>query len=255
MVEAPTSTISPDQRRDCVGARAGKAFVETNANPLMLIGLTDCSATLATAPPHRLIRCDGWAAIALEIAVPTDPDDAQILTWAAAQNEVLAAYIARHDVLPVAIGAAFSDREAMNQHITVNQSAFAREAAGILGCVEYALTLDPKPLSNTETVFASGQNFLRSAKHRKQSLSHERAQFMRDVVAQTRCYALKVIPERGNASRLARVCALIPRASQDAFLAAMLGFAPRSHALGLDCRLIGPSPAYSFVRGVPQEDG
>ncbi|MEM6939782.1 MAG: GvpL/GvpF family gas vesicle protein [Pseudomonadota bacterium] len=221
---------------------------------LMLIGLVqgapDCPSK---APPHRLIRVGPAHAIALDVPKGADiSDEARALEWAGRSNAVLSAYAASGDVVPVSLGAVFSSVSALVAHVRRELPRVLRTAERLRGMVEYTLAVSdeqsmPKPISQVH----QGRQFLRARQSDRAAKKAYRAK--RQLICNRLLEVLKsqnhlcrMVTHKAP-KRLMTAAILVPRAEVATLMAQLRYEMSREAALGFYCRLIGPSPAYSFT--------
>lgn len=224
-------------------------------NSLMLLGfVTSSTADVVAAPEHVQIPIRNWTALALPIKAESQADQSSIVGWATAQNAILSEYIRSQDVVPVALGSVFSSQEALIAHAMTHWFDLNQMATRLAGSCEYNLYVET--VTNVEAVVhdptpQDGRAFLllRQSKRNNRSLRTEhRRSFVRDLTdvlqRRTRC----VLPiERTRPGRLADLAVLISRASTSDVFEALEHQASRANELGLTCRVIGPSPAFTFL--------
>ena len=218
---------------------------------LLLIGVTPGRAKPSNCPVHRRIEGPGWTALALEVT----PDDAAhedtALAWAAAQNDVLSAYIRAVDVLPVPLGAVFSDTTALTAHATTAWPHWSAALKGIQGACEFVLRIEADKARPQPSTAPSGSAYLRqrlTARDDRATLSHRRNTFIGTLATMVERHAVSTRRRDGG---LLCMTLLVRRTTCDALIASLSGHASEARALGLSCTLIGPSPAYSFAEQEP----
>lgn len=190
---------------------------------------------------------------------------ARMLDWATRQNAVLAAYIPLADVVPVALGAVFSGADALRDHLERQADILARAAQAVAGRCEYVLQIradddtptSPAPLP-ASPVTSDGGGFLRQRLARRDTRLHrtqDRQRFIQQVGARITSLVSQASPrDVAGKALLADLSLLVPRGAQADLIATLSALSEQSSALGLALRLIGPSPAYSFVIAAGAED-
>jgi len=205
-------------------------------------------------PQHRLVPCGGLVALVSDFPDVSDfetlPPE-QIADWALAHNTILSAYCGDIGLLPMQIGAIFSDEAAIQAEVCHREATFSASLRALAGLREYTLRLcvterDPAPAVVCET----GRDHLRArhaARGHRQRQETARRAFARDVLAEIDKAATQVMPAGApKQDRLLDCVFLIP-----------ISFVPRLHqiamerhgaadALGLDLHIVGPWPPYSF---------
>lgn len=237
---------------------------------ILLLGLVqNGTGALPCAEPHLHLCVDQWEALALPLddwdKVPQEDEAAQMLDWATRQNAVLAAYVQQADVVPVALGAVFSGPAALRDHLSQNAEVLEQASKAVAGHCEYALQIRtkddrPPPLDNeTSVITAGGGQFLRQRRTRRDTRLHraqDRHSFVRQVAAQvTPLVTCASSRDLTGKALLADLSLLVPRAAEEKLITTLAEFSEKCSTLGLALRLIGPSPAYSFVgdRGADSE--
>jgi hypothetical protein len=221
---------------------------------VLLLGLVPTTAdTPGDAPPHRRVRGGaGLDAVVLDRASMRDTDaEAGALALAVAQASVLSAYAAGHDVVPVALGAVFSDDRALAARLGALGERIAAERTALAGAVEYVVAVErsgpPPPAAEPP----EPQGYLRrrqADRVARRTVEAERRAFAGRMIAVLRQSGARVAAPRtppGNA--LLTVSALIRRTSAGATVAALESLAPEAARLGLGLRMVGPCAPFSFV--------
>lgn len=221
---------------------------------LLLLGLMKSPVVRSGTGVHHLIDVGNWTAIALEIKTDQASKEEEVLGWAKAQNVILAGYAATRDVLPVALGSVFSGESALIDFIVAEDISLKAEADRLAGLCEYSLHIDDlgSPLlPKSKEPEPSGRNFLRQKKMKhgiKALRSHERIDFVGAILTALRADCVDVLSfESKQTERLASFTLLIRRDRAEALISALDQMGENATALHLDCRLVGPSPAYSFA--------
>lgn len=225
---------------------------------LMLIGLVPGEVSSAPeAPPHTPVMAEGWTAIALDVALSAEADAATMLDWAARQNAVLAAYVTRFDVLPVALGSIFSGPHALRDHIRAENERLKAEAERFEGLCEYSLHVAEAGglFADHADPATDGRSFLRARQSRRNARAtrgHDRAALLSEILDLLRTHSHEIrdlnAPEP---DRILDYAILLPRKTVAALIDKVTVSASRADALGLSCRMVGPCPAYSFVTQDP----
>lgn len=220
---------------------------------LLLIGVAPAGVVAPDALPHRVFKEDGWTALALEI----DPSDAEgeetALAWATAQNAILSAYVASGDVLPMPLGCVFSEGAALRHYVRQDWPNLARRLNTLAGAAEFVLQVDANRPAAAPAQACDGSDFLRqrlAQRNRRSTLSADRTAFLQDLEATAKRHATAIKRKPGHAFYAAL---LVQRTRADRLITDLTGRANMASALGLACRLIGPSPAYSFSELEPAD--
>jgi len=215
---------------------------------LLLIGVTPGRAKADTAPAHRRIEGPGWTALALEVEPGDAAHEDTALAWAAAQNKVLSAYVRAVDVLPVPLGAVFSDATALTVHATTAWAQWSETLKGIQGACEFVLRVEATDNRPANTPAPNGTAYLRqrlTARNDRATLSHRRNTFLGKLTAMADRHAVGTRRRDGG---MLCTTLLVRRTTCDTLIANLSGCASEARDLGLSCTLIGPSPAYSFTQ-------
>ncbi len=221
---------------------------------VVLLGIVSADAeTPSAAPPHRRVRFGGGCdALAVDRPAPGEDDpETAALSLALTQAAVLSAYAARHDVLPVALGAAFSDDGAMVGRLSALGPRLGAAREALVDNVEYVVALDVSGRRMPEVQPPPETGYLR----RRQADRDIR----RDLVVARCCFVDRVLrtldttcsrvapprtPARGGGLTIS---ALVHRASASDATAALEALEPEAAWLGLGLRMIGPCAPFSFV--------
>ncbi|MEM9707973.1 MAG: GvpL/GvpF family gas vesicle protein [Pseudomonadota bacterium] len=223
---------------------------------VMLIGLAQGSAAAPrTAPFHGIVRSRGWSALSLYVDPGDLADETDTLALARRQNAVLSAYIAEADVLPVAFGSVFSGPEAVAEHIARYANTWGKEALRLNGLCEYSLHIVEAKAFTTPILQRreiGGKAFLLSKQRRRDaraSLTEDRAKFVSRLMSAIQRSSVDTADiSRAGEGRIADVAFLQPRGEVHALMGELDQEADQANRLGLDCRIVGPCPAYSFVQ-------
>lgn len=194
---------------------------------------------------------------ALVIALDAISEDSASEGWAIAaalaQNAVLSAYAGEEDVLPVALGAAFSDEAALARHIAQAGPTLSAQMAALAGKTEYLFRLLPvtAPPDAAPEPPASGISYLRqrrATRDRRRHLGTDRTQFAETAQTLLAGHALDCVarPARSGEAVL-DLSLLVPRAGAAALIEAARGLSERAGALGLNIRMVGPCAPHSFI--------
>jgi hypothetical protein len=205
---------------------------------------------------HRHLPGADWTALALDIdPEPTSDEAARMLDWAGRQNTTLAHYIAQGDVIPIALGAVFSDADAVHDHLRARAADLQATAAQVAGRCEYVLHVRPNEDAFTppelQTDAQTGLSYLRARRDRRDrrvQRSADRQSLLRQLeTTLTPLAQQRRVHDVAGKPLLADLSLLVARDRTGDLTTALHPLAQRAHALGLKLRLIGPNPAYSFV--------
>jgi hypothetical protein len=205
------------------------------------------------APPHRRVACAGGLhALVIDRVVPEADAEGEALALAVTQAAILSAYAARDDVLPVALGAAFSDDRALAAHLAAIAPQVAVLRAALAEAAEYVVaieTVGATPLA--PAVEAAGYLRRRQAdRDARRNLDAARRAFAARVLAVLGASGAPVAaPRAPDRTSLLTVSALVRRRSAGEAAAALAALAPEAARLGLGLRMIGPCAPFSFVTG------
>ncbi len=226
--------------------------------PLLLIGALSPSAPTPKTLPHLRLRCGPLDALAIDADAdaPATPGEAEARTldWARRQTAILCDYVAASDVLPVKIGAAFSDACAVIRHVRAAAPLFRRIDAQLCARVEFAVSL-----RETETAAAAepdrgnidGRAYLRRGRNlrdRRAGRNAERRRFVAGIGEQL-CGPGRLVRRDQPRDRLspARWSVLLPREEVSTLLSDLNGSAETAGRLGFVIEAVGPWPAFSFL--------
>lgn len=214
------------------------------------------------AGAHHLLPAGDLAGLAIEVTLDPAQDEAtRTLAWASQQNRILAHYIQTVDVLPITLGAVFSDATVLADHIRTGTEALQAALKPLRARCEYILQLAPDTTARQipdrparkAVGTVGGAQFLadrRQSRDRRHQHGADRLRFMAALEADlTRwCEALRPRTRTGR-GMLRDLSLLVPRRASDQLVAGLQDWGDRAGALDLHLRLIGPTPAYSFIGG------
>nr|RDS93320.1 gas vesicle protein GvpFL [Cereibacter sphaeroides f. sp. denitrificans] len=215
----------------------------------------------AKTPPHLRLDGDAYAAILLSLdCLPSDPASPEWAVQAAlAQNAILSAYAATEDVLPVALGAAFTGIAAVRRHLDAERATLDAGMERLAGRAEYVVQLIAEQVADAGApALASGSAFLkaRSARHdQRRHLARERAGFARataEELASLSCGAgARPLKPDGP---LLDLSLLVVRDREPVLLEAAEACSRAGSRLALSVRLIGPCAPFSFLTETSDHD-
>jgi hypothetical protein len=229
---------------------------------ILLLGLVHKgTGPQPSTEPHLHLPVDNWEALALPLDAsnkgPHKDEAAQMLDWATRQNAVLAAYVHQTDVVPIALGAVFSGPAALQDHLVRNAGILEQAAKAVAGHCEYAPQIRAKDDSSepqatkTGEIIEGGAQFLHQRRTMRDIRLHmvkDRQSFVRQVAGRLTTLVTRACPrDLAGKALLADLSLLVSRTAEQELITTLTEFSERSNSLGLALRLIGPSPAYSFV--------
>lgn len=223
---------------------------------VMLLGLVAADLPEPPdAPAHGRVAAGPWDALVLP--VPDDLDcgtEAGTIALAQVQHRLLCGYAAQGDVLPVALGGAFTGAEAVLHHLRAEAARLQRLAEHLSGRVEYSVAISRVARPAEPLAAASGRAHLRQ---------RARARDLRDAGNTARRAYLDALSDRighhaearrlvpaGRPDRPARLDFLVRRDLLPTCLREIEATLPEATTLGLSLCLTGPYPAFSFAAGV-----
>lgn len=219
---------------------------------LALIGLLPRPLNPVAAPKHVSLTKPDWTAL----AVPVDPlameDEAGVIDLADRQNRILSAYIRDGDVIPVSLGAVFSDAAALALHVDAAWPSLTGTVNRLSGAFEYSLHVEVSAQPHTTAEGAEdGAAFLlakrRSHNARRNQHNARRAQIDSLVkIVDAQAAELRHFRPRGD-HRLASMALLVARDRSEGLIEQIADWSRTAADMGLSCRMIGPSPAYSYT--------
>lgn len=220
---------------------------------ILLLGLVGQGAAVpAEAPHHRRVRCaDGLDAIVIDREPSAEEaPEAEALALATAQAAILSAYAAKDDVLPVALGAAFSADMALVCHLAPAAPRIARDRAALSGAAEYVVAIDVVTSATGAAGTAPGGHLRRRQAERdaRRMIDAARRMFAERVVSMLGAEAARLAePRAAKGTTLLTVSALLLRDTAAEAVATLAALAPEAARLGLGLRMIGPCAPFSFV--------
>ncbi|MEM1273962.1 MAG: GvpL/GvpF family gas vesicle protein [Pseudomonadota bacterium] len=221
---------------------------------LLLIGAVRGRPSRPTgAAPHHQIAVGGWTGLALACDAVADlsvEDDAAHL--AKLQHDILCHYIIAGEVLPIALGAAFSAEAALTDHLARQLDTLERRHQPLTGKVEF--TLSVHRADQTGTPVSHGGDGAQHLRRRRLSRDRMRANraarvaFLAALSNQLSAHSC-AYHERGQSKtgRLARYDVLLSRDKVDDWLTSLSKLASSAERHGLALSVTGPCPAFSFV--------
>lgn len=218
----------------------------------LLLGLVDRGAVAPPdVPQHRRLPFEsGLDAILVDAATGGDAPEVQALELALAQVAILSAYAAQDDVLPVALGAAFSGDEAVLAHLQAIKPHLLARRAELAGQSEWIVAIDRRASSGSEPQ-PEGGGYLRrklAEKRAQRDADTARDDFVRAVIgAFGPCEVRLAGPSARSRMSLAVVAAMVHRAAVQPVRTRLEDLAAEGERLGLSLRLIGPCAPFSFI--------
>ena len=222
--------------------------------PLLLLGLVPgASEAPDAAPVHLRVACGNGldAIMTTTTAVPETEPEVEALRLAMLQASILSAYAVAGDVLPVALGAAFSDRNALVAHLRILSPQVEAERTALCGSAEYVVAIDKREPVPLPAGLPEESSYLRrrqAERNARRSLDHDRQALVSRVLSALRLADARLAPPRkpGHAS-LVTVSALLRRTAAADVATALDALGPEASRLALGLRMIGPCAPFSFV--------
>lgn len=225
---------------------------------LLWIGVAPGPSVTSDVDHLRFDLAEGAA-----LALIVDPDEAAteagIVGWATKQNAVLSAYAAVGDVVPLPLGAVFSSKDALVADAARQAGDLKAAAHALAGRVEYALHVRVK---NAPAVLPNA-----APTGRAYLMQRGRQRRGRKAIGQARTSALASLSaamdraasemrtlSRKGPDRVLDLAALVPREDVPVLLNGVRAAAKIAEDHGLSCRLVGPSPAFSFAFAADRHD-
>ena len=158
-------------------------------------------------------------------------------------------------MLPVALGAGFSSTVAVAAHVAAIWPGIAPVIGRLSGRAEWMLRLEAAARTVPEPALAepagSGAAFLagrRAARDLRRDRGAERRAFGLQLEDRVRALPdASVLRRAARQDRLLDLSCLVPRAAMDRIVSLAHDAGTEAVALGLDLRVIGPCPPWSFV--------
>jgi hypothetical protein len=222
--------------------------------PLLLLGLVPGSSNLPHGMLlHHRIPCDGGLdALAADAVTPDEQDpEAEAVRLAVLQASILSAYAATGDVLPVALGAAFSGDAALIAHLRSHAARIEAERTALSGSAEYVLAIKRRSSPPPAAGPAAGTGYLRRRQaergDRRDLESDRRSLAARALHALQAAGAQLAPPHSPSPDALISVSALLRRSAVAEAAGALSALGSEATRLGLAMRMIGPCAPFSFV--------
>lgn len=229
---------------------------------LNLHGVVPKGTRLNTSgPPHHLVECGAVTALVSEFpdaeafeSLP--PED--VANWALAHNAILMGYCADVAVLPMRVGAVFSDEAAVRAEIEERSGSFSATLTALTGIHEYAVQLSVLPDTKASSDAAgSGRDHLlqrRQDRDRRAAREQDRQALARAVLDQINALALQVEPAGApKPDRVLDCVVLLPRDRVPILQGMIRSLGEAATALDLDLVVTGPWPPYSFdITAMPE---
>ena len=219
-------------------------------NRRMLIGAL---ATARPAPPgaphHRQVEAAGWSGLVLDLAAGIDLDRADdAAEIAQLQHAVLCHYVVGGDVLPIALGAIFSDDMAIRAHLRDAGNGLDALATRMADHVEYSLALANAPGAGDRREGHGGAEHLRARRARRDRLRrHDSAGMLKTIATDLRDHVASHRLRGAQPGRTGAVDLLIRRDLWPACCMSLDIWAERARASGLVLAARGPYPPFSFI--------
>lgn len=219
---------------------------------VLLLGFVDRhAATPSDVPTHRRVPSSGdLDAILIDAAAVEGAPELEGMELAMAQVSILSAYAAKDDVLPVALGAAFSGDEALHAHVDAAAPLLHAQRAAIAGRSEWIVAID-RQRPDEASQRSEGPGYLRRRQAEigaRRDLERARGAFISSVIQAVGTGEVRLgRPQARPRESLAVVAALVKRAGADGVTKRLEELAAEGERLGLALRLIGPCAPFSFM--------
>jgi len=210
------------------------------------------------SPPHDLVVCAGITALisAAPLGV-RDLEPEALAELALGHHAILQAYCETVAVLPLRFGSVFSSVDTVRHHIRKSVDQITIALHKLEDMKEYTLRLtvmgDPTPPSGPAL---TGRDFLargRDLRKLRHTIADGRAALSRDLTAALHRLAVQIEPAAAaRPDRVMDLAALLPAGAVASLATIAQRFGPQAQALGLDLRITGPWPAYSFKMPEPE---
>ena len=215
-------------------------------------------------PPHHLRQIG--EIVAITSVAHHDLKDASLSPdilsdYALRHHQVLTAYAASTSVVPIKFGAVFSSMSALEEYLAKPKFAGALEnqLAQFSELQEYGIRLtqqSQRPTNVLQMPAESGRSYLRGRAKQKagrHELSVFRKNFVTDLVSKLEQVAAKISPDRTHSDRLLDSALLIHKSKRSELEQFVSAFSMPAMEVGLELKLTGPWPVYSFIE--PTVDG
>ena len=218
----------------------------------MLIGAL---ATARPAPPgtphHQQIEGPRWTGLALDLAADIDLDRADdTAKIAQQQHSVLCHYVIGGDVLPIAMGAVFSDNTAIKAHLCDAASGLDALANRMAGHVEYTLALARSHDAPDHMARQSGAGHLRARRAKRDRLrSRNSTGMLQTIVSDLRDVSTAHRLRGAQPGRMGAIDLLIRRDLWSDCRKTLDAWAEHARTSGLVLTATGPYPPFSFIEG------
>lgn len=216
-----------------------------------------------TDPPHRQLDCGSMSALISDFpdidAFETLPPE-EIAEWALAHNAILSSYCDDTGVLPMRVGAVFSDEAAVQAEIAMRAATFHAPLAALQTMREYTVQLlIITPAAAPPAQATTGRDHLRARlNHRNQrhSLETDRHALARTILDQISAAAIQVEPAGApKQGRVLDCVVLIPRKRVHQLRDLAKSLYDPAKSLGLELIIAGPWPPYSFdITALPEHE-
>ncbi|PJI91430.1 gas vesicle protein GvpL/GvpF [Yoonia maricola] len=206
-----------------------------------------------SAADHEILPCGPVSALISTIA-HLDMDEELspdvLATWAVKHNAILTAYCADTTVVPMAIGAVFSDRSAIAAELNADMDAHIAALRVLRDVQEFTVQLTGTDMPKPEAApAASGRDFLhrqRGRRDRRHNLQRDRQAFAQDILHQLQTPTLQITPSTcSKPNKLLNCIVLIAKSDITQLRHMARNMHDMALDLGLDLVITGPWPPYS----------
>ena len=208
----------------------------------------------AAAPSHDLVATGPFIAVTSPWTLTCDAGDLpteEVAQMVLTHHGILQAYCADHALLPLRFGTVFSSIACLQETLATHAPRCADALEKLSRMREYSVQLIAQERPSASPVkAASGRDFLsrrQDARNDRRHLSQRRRAFCENL--ETRLSVLSAIPPGSvplKAGRLLDMTLILTQAHRSSLQELAARYAPDAQALGLDLRITGPWPAYSF---------
>lgn len=206
-------------------------------------------------PIHDLVDCGAVFAIVSNYAGSNEfaslPPDA-IAAWALEHNDILLGYCAHGPVLPMAVGAVFSDATAVRQGLDPDLDAYQAALDQLTDLREFTIQLrrTTAPQSAPDAT-ADGKAFLRARQAKRdarKNLASKQRSFVQTLAEHAQGIAAQMTHPQTPHPEKAFECSVLMHISaiDDLRSLAQTQDIPATD-IGFDLQISGPWPPYSFI--------
>ena len=221
---------------------------------LQLHGLVPAGTTRQTSvPEHEILPCGQFSALISRLAPnasTTAPSPDELAAMAMQHNALLVAYCAETTVVPMAIGAVFSDISAVTAALEIDMDQHLRALNALHKTQEFTVHLRITQPQHIETRSPnSGRHYLqmqRQKRNERNSLNSDRQTLAHDIRSRLEPICTQIQRASAQNSDDMLNCVILARKSKIPELRALAHrFHDPAERLGLDFVITGPWPPYS----------